>query len=285
MTIEGHHGKFVGIACGDDARNVALFGKGHCELAGGAALEVVAVDRHGGVLRTSDGIFIVVGARILGIFWMTWGLSLKHLHAIDGNFGLVVTHPAQHLTVGTEIERSIGGEFFFIHPVGDAIDDFIALAIFGDLGFCIAIEELHDKEVVVAHEGNDIAIGRKARRHLRTSIGKGSELAICHIVDVVNGCGSATIDGFGLRAQQDFLLIRTHDVAINAREFGGAASFLYIENHPNLLTSLERTANDAFAIDRKLRVAFTIVEGMHAINVLRGDGSSCDVFKSDARSG
>ena len=151
------------------------------------------------------------------------------------------------------------------------------------MGFCIAIEELHDKEVVVAHEGNDIAIGREAWRHLRSSIGKGRELAICHIVDVVNGCGSATIDGFGLRAQQDFLLVRAHDVAINVREFGGAAGFLYIENHPNLLPRLERTAHDAFAIARKLRIALTIVEGMHSINVLRGDSSACDVFEGDAR--
>ena len=80
-------------------------------------------------------------------------------------------------------------------------------------------------------------------------------------------------------------LLNGHDVAINAREFGGAAGFLYIENHPNLLPRLKRTAHDAFAIARKLRIALTIVEGMHAINVLRRDGSACDVFKGDARGG
>ena len=65
--------------------------------------------------------------------------------------------------------------------------------------------------------------------------------------------------------------------------FSGAAGFLYIENHPNLLPRLERTAHDAFAIARKLRIALTIVKGMHSINVLRGDGSACDVFEGDAR--
>ena len=186
MTIEGHHRKFIRIARSHNARDVSFFREWHSKLSRCTTFEVVAMDRHGGVLRSSDGIFIVVGARIFGIFGMTWRLSFKHLHTIHWHFRFIVAYPAQHLTIGCEIERSIGGKFFFIHPVGDTIDDFIALTIFGYLRFSITIKEFHHKEIVIAHKCYNISIGRKTRGHLRSTIRKGNKLAVCYVIDVIN---------------------------------------------------------------------------------------------------
>ena len=186
MTIKGHHRKFVRIARCYNARDVSFFWEWHSKLSRCTTFEIIAMHRNRGVLRSSDGIFIVVGARIFGIFVITWRLSFKHLHTIHWYFRFIVAHPAQHLTIGCEIERSIGRKLFFIHPVGDTIDDFIALTIFGYLRFSITIEEFHHKEIVIAHKCYNISIGRKTRGHLRSTIRKGNKLAVCYVIDVIN---------------------------------------------------------------------------------------------------
>ena len=68
MTIEGHYRKFVRIARSHNARDVALFREWHSKLSRCTAFEIIAMHRNRGVLRSSDGVFIVVSSRVFRIF-------------------------------------------------------------------------------------------------------------------------------------------------------------------------------------------------------------------------
>ena len=252
MSVECHDGQTFGVGGADDARHVAVGIQGDGQFARGAAQQVVAVHTHFRVFGAGNGVFVIVGARIFGILFEFRLHALEHLHAIDGHFRLVVAHPAEHLAVGREIEGASRAKLLFVHPIGDTVEHLVALAVGGDAGFGVAVQEFHDEEVVVARKGHNIAVGREEGRHLGAAFRERLVLAVGHIVDVINRLRGAPIDRSGVRAEQYLLFVGTHDVAVDALEFGRAASFAEIEEHARFLSRLERRAGDAPTVGRKL---------------------------------
>ena len=78
---------------------------------------------------------------------------------LDG--ALVVFYPNELSAVGREHHAAVGGELLLIHPVGYAVDDLIALAVGGDLALGVVVEEFHEEDIVIAHVGYHIAVGRE----------------------------------------------------------------------------------------------------------------------------
>ena len=283
VAVEGHHGQTLGVGGADDARHVAVGIEGNRQLTRGAAQEIVAVYAHFRIVGAGNGVFVVVGAGIFGIFLEGGFHALEHLHAIDGDFRLIVAHPAEHLAVGGEVEGARRAKLLFVHPVGDAVEHLVALAVSGHLRFGVAVEEFHDEEVVVARKGHDIAVGREEGRHLGTAFRERFVLAVGHIIDIIDRQRGAAIDGSGFRAEENLLLVGAHDVAIDALEFGCAAGFVEIEKHTGFLSRLEGRTGDASAVGRKLRITFAVVEGMHPIDVLGGERAVVNLFDGDLR--
>ena len=267
MAIERHDSEAVGVGGHGNARNVAIGIERHGELARGTALEVVAMERDGGVSLSRDGIFVIVRARIVGVFRHLGTEALEHLHVVDGHLTFVVAQPAKHFAIGRKLERAACRKLFFVHPVGNTIDDFVALTVGRHLRFGVVVKEFYDKEVVVAGKSHHVAVGREKGRHLRTAFREGRELAVERVVNIVDRGGGAAIDGRGLGLEKDFLLVGTHDITVDAVEFHDAARFFDVENDTDFLARFERRTNDALAIGRELGVAFAVVHGIHAVDL------------------
>ncbi len=52
----------------------------------------------------------------------------------------VETDESQHLAVGTEFQGTVKCELFFVYPVWNAVQHFIAAAVFGHLAFAVAVK-------------------------------------------------------------------------------------------------------------------------------------------------
>ena len=66
--------------------------------------------------------------------------SGKYRESIRGNFPFVETDESQHLAVGTEFQGTVKCKLFFVYPVGNAVQHFIAAAVFGHLTFAVAVK-------------------------------------------------------------------------------------------------------------------------------------------------
>ena len=269
VAVEGDDGQTVRVGGGGDAGDVAIGIEGHIEAARGAALEVVTMETDAAVGFSGDGVFVVVGAGVGIIFCVFRFQSFEHLHPIDRHFRFVIAHPAEHPTVGRESKGAGGGEFLLVDPVGDAVEDFVAASVGGYLHFGIAIEEFYHEKVVVAGKGDDVAIGREEGRHLRSALGEAFHLARGHIVEVIDSGEGAAIDGAGFGLEKYPLLVGAHDVAVDARDFGGGACLVQVEEDADFLSRLEGRAHNAPPVVGEAGVAFAVVERMHAVEMLR----------------
>ena len=281
VAIEGDDGEFGGVVGEVDAGNVAVGIEGHLEGSGDAVLDVVGVDAHLGVGRACHGIFIGVFTGVEVVVGMGGMAALEHLHVIDIHAALVVAHPSEHLAVGRETEGTVGGELLFVDPIGDAVDDFVELAVLRHLYLCIAIEELDDEEVALAHEADDVAIGRELRHLLRAARGEGHEGVVLDIKEVVLGREGAAVDGLGLGLEQDKLLVGREDVAIDGLEFDRALGLGGIEEGGRLLASAEGGNDDAAIVAGKLRVVLAVLHRLDAIDIAGRIGTVRDVAERE----
>ena len=70
---------------------------------------------------------------------MFWLQALEHRHREFLYVLLVVAHPNQLLAVGSKHHRTRKTELLLIHPIGNAVDDFITLAVLCNLYFGVII--------------------------------------------------------------------------------------------------------------------------------------------------
>ena len=180
-----------------------------------------------------------------------------------GHCGLVVANPRQHGVVGVEIEGTTEGELLLVNPVGLAVDDAVELAVGGDLTLGIVVYQLDKEEVVVAHECYHGAVLGESRYLLRASVGEGHEGAVAYIIYIVYGCEGVAVDGSGLCAHEDGLLVGTEDVVVDGREAHVALGVGNIEEDVGLLARLERRSRNLTAVGAELCVAHAVVHGAH----------------------
>ncbi len=159
VTVEGDDGQLVGVAGEEDAGNVAVGIQGHLHLARHLALDVKGVHRHGGVDLARLGVLVGVFARVFGQGIMARSRSGKEGEAVHWHPALVPADEGQHLAVGAELQGAVHGELLLIDPVGDAVEHLVALAVLRHLALAVAVEQLDEEDVVVAHEGHHRAVG------------------------------------------------------------------------------------------------------------------------------
>ena len=187
MAVEGDHSQFGGVARKVYAWHIAVGVEREFECAGYTVLDVEGHHRHITVFGTGHRIFVVVGTGIFVIL-LTGGISaLKLLNAVNGHLALVVAHPGKHLRVARKVERTGCGKLLLVHPVGQAIYHLVKFAVLRHLALGIAKEQLYKEQVVVAHKGYDIAIGREKGHLLRSAVRQGLILLVLHIIYVIFG--------------------------------------------------------------------------------------------------
>jgi len=64
----------------------------------------------------------------------------------------VVSYPAQHCTVCVKSQSIVKRKFFFVYPIGYAINNLVDFSILGNLAFAIAIKKLDKKDIVRSNE-------------------------------------------------------------------------------------------------------------------------------------
>ena len=120
--------------------------------------------------------------------------------------------------------------------------------------FGIVEQEFDHKEIVVAGKGNHVSVGRKEGRRLRTALGKGHHDATCHIIDVIDGGVGTAVNLLGLRLDEDFLLVGTHDIAVDAVKVDLAPDVADVEDDTCLLACTETGTCNLLAVGRQLAV-------------------------------
>ena len=85
------------------------------------------------------------------------------------DFAFIEAHPCKEFAIRTPFEVASTTKFFFIYPIGCAIDDFVELAIFSDLKFGVEIK-FFDKQVIATSKRNHASIRRELSQVLKTWI-------------------------------------------------------------------------------------------------------------------
>ena len=208
QAVHAHECEDVGIAGPLNAGHVLIVLAADIELGGFGGFEVVDKDIDYGVVFASLGVFVGV----------IFGIELApHLHGVLLDLGLVEAVEGDLLAIGAPVEALGDGEFLLIDPVGGAVDDLVDFAIEGDLGF-FERGERHGVEVVVADEGNHLAIGREGGETLFAALSEALEGAVGYVIKIVGGDAGVAIDGLELGREEDFLLVLRELVALDGRQ-------------------------------------------------------------------
>ena len=153
MAIHRKDSDFRWVAGRFDTWDIAVGIQWHVDLACLATLDIKAVHTYLRVHLSWHGIFIgIVANRVLF------------------NRTLVVANPYKLLRVGREYHRRVGSKFLLIHPVGNTIDNLVVLTVLRDLTLGIVIQQLHQIDVILAHKGYQVTIGRENRRLLSPTL-------------------------------------------------------------------------------------------------------------------
>ena len=208
MAVEREHHEFVLLTRELDARDVAVSIERHLHRASHTALDVVGQHGHLRVFLTCLRILILIVAGIEPVLILRGSIAPIPREGEGLHVRLVKANPRQHLAVGREVEGAIEGKFLLIHPVGLAVDDLIHLTVLRDLTLGIVIEQFHQENIIVPHEGNLVAVRRKLRTLLRPTLREWLQRLVLHIIYIIYRSGGTTVDVCAVRLNQNVLLVR-----------------------------------------------------------------------------
>ena len=174
-AVHTHHGEGVGVLGPLHAGHVLVVLAADVEFEGFLRFEVVDHDIDHRVVLAGFGIFVCI---VFGIEFA------PHLHGVLFHFAFVEAVESNLFAVGRPVETFGDGEFFFVDPVGGAVDDVVELAVEGDLCFFLRAEG-HDEKVVVAHVGNHLSVGGEGGEPLFAFFGEAVDVAVGNVVEVV----------------------------------------------------------------------------------------------------
>ena len=267
MTVQSHHAHLRRIASGLHAWDVAVGVKRQLQRARLVALDVVGHDLNLRVHLSWHRIFVRVFAGIVAKLLTLRCQALEELHRVLLHLTLVEAHPHQLLRVGCERHGRIIGELLLVHPVRDTIDDLVALTVLRHLALGVVVEQLDEIDVIVAHKGNDIAIGREHGCLLRASFAQRFQLVVLDGEDIIGGGERAAVDTLRLRLDKQSFAVGAHDVAVHPAHLL-ATSRRCVKEHAHLLTRLERIGHDAPAVVTDLCVGVTASQRRYSLHRL-----------------
>ena len=135
-------------------------------------------------------------------------------------------------------------------------------------------------DVVVAHEGDDVAVGRKDGRLLRTAVAERLQLVVLNHIYIIGGGERAAVNGLRLRLDEYALAVGTHDVAVDPTDLRPTGC-LGVEEHSRLLARAERIADDALAVVADLGVSLTIGQWRHGRHRLAAERAAHNVVQAE----
>ena len=262
MAVHRHDTHLRGVAGGLHAGNVAVVVERQLQGARLVTPDVVAEHFHLRVLLARHWILIGIESRIVAILLALRSQALEELHGVLFDLTLVEAHPHQLLGVGGERHGRVVGELLLVHPVGDAVDDLIELAVLRHLALGVVVEQLDEENIVVADEGDDVAVGREHRRLLGTALGERLQLVVLDSIYIIGGSERAAVDALRLRLDEQALAVGAHDVALHVADLGTACR-RSIEEHAHLFACLERVGHDALAVVADLCVSIASCQRRH----------------------
>ena len=263
VAVKGDDGQLVLVAIGigllreADAGDVAVGIQRDVQLARDAGLDVERVDGDGAVLHPRNRIFIGIGAGVEGILLAGGIGALVEGDGKLGHVALDALHISQHAAVGAEVVVPRLAELLLIHPVGMAVDDLAPHAVLRHLHLGVVEHQLDEEEVVLAHEGNHLAVGRERGHLLRSALRKGRHPSVRHVVDEVLRRERAAVDALRLRLDEDAVLGRAEDVAVETLK-GAPAAIRRTEKGVHHLARLERIAQDGIGLGVRLCIVLTV---------------------------
>jgi len=273
MPVQRVHHHAVRVGCGQDARHIAIGIEGHPELQNLVRLDVVAPGRDDGVVLSGLRIFVGIQSGVIGILLMLGVASAEELQGIGLHPRLVVAQPAEHGAVGGEGEGAIESELLFVHPVGDAIDDVVELAVGGHLALGIVVEQLHKEDVVIAHEGHLPAVGRPHRDLLRAAVGEALEHVAGDVVNIIDCFEGAAIDILRLSLDEHAGTVGREDIAVETVNLV-SHGVIDVEEHGHLLAGLERVLCHLLLVGTDTCVEVGALDGCEP-----GDGAGCKIAR------
>ena len=276
MAVHGEHQHLCRVARRLQSRDVAVLLQRQLQLARLVTLDVVRQDADLRVLLARHGILVGVVARIVLELRTLRRQSLEQLHRILRHVRLVVANPYNLLRVRREHHRRVRRELLLVHPVGNAVDDGVPLAVLRHLTLRVVVEQLHQVDVIVAHEGNLRAVRREHRRLLRSVLRQRLQLVVLNAINIIGGGERVAVDALRLRLDQQPPSVRTHDVAVHACHLR-AARRCSVEERAHLLARLERVRHDASSVAAYLRVRLAVGHRPHLRHCLLPEHAACDV--------
>ena len=198
MAVHGvyHHTRRVYSSL--DARHVSVGVERHLKLRNLVRLDVVAPSRHETVVLARLGVLVLVVAGVDVVLHLLGLQALVHLQRVGLHTLLVIAQPANHSAVGVERERTVEAELLLVHPVGQAVDNLVALAVLRHLNLCVVIEQLHEEDIIVAHERHLQSVVRPHRHLLLVAVRKARQLVRSDGVYVVRSAERAAVDALSL---------------------------------------------------------------------------------------
>ena len=241
-------------------------------------LDVVTPSSHCRVLLTCLRILIAIKPWIEFIFLALWLHSLEQLQRILTDGLLVEAHPAQHGTIGSEAESTVVLKLLLVNPVRNTVNDFVATTILRHLTLSIVIEQFHEEKVIVAHESDLCTVGTPQGHLLFIAVRKAFQLPTLDGIDIVVGLERTAIDGFCISAYKHTATIRRHVVTVEVF-YLLSLCLIDIEEHPRLLSRLERILHDAPPITRDTGIAVSALYRVDAIDTLGSKLASTDCLQ------
>ena len=135
-------------------------------------------------------------------------------------------------------------------------------------------------DIVIADEGNNIAVWRKDRRLLGTTLTERLQLVVLDHIYIIGGGERTAVDSLRLRLYQDALAVGTHDIAINTT-YLRPTGCLGIEEYCCLLTRTEGIGNNALAVVRNLGIGIVSSQRRYSRHALATEGTAHDVIQTE----
>ena len=266
MAVQCVHSHLGGLLHSLQTGHIAVLVHRHLQLAHLLALDVIAPHRCRRVAVAGKGI-LIGGMRLVA-----------QRQRVFLHLALVVAHPYQLLAIGGKHHRVAVTELLFVHPVGNAVDDLVLLAVLRHLHLGIVIQQLHQEDVVVTHKGNLLTVGREQRRLLLAVLRQGHRPVVSDIIYIIGGGERVAIDGLALCLQQDAPAVRTHDEALQP-VYLVALRRLGIKQRLRHLARLERALHNALVAVAHLHKRLAVSHWLHSIHRLRTEHAARQVLQ------
>ena len=268
MPVQRTHRHTAGIVSRHNARYVAAGVHRHLQLPRAATLYVIAPHADGSILPTCYRILVGVEAGIVGELAALGPQPLEQRHGVLLDMTLVVAHPHQLPAVGGEHHGTLHAELLLVHPVGNAIDDGVGLAVLRHLHLSIIVKQFHYIDIVRTYESNLQPVGRKQGCLLRPAVRQRRGAVVAHIIQIIACSVRAAVNALHIRLDKQPPTVGTQLVALHGTD-GAALHRGGIEQHAHFPTRLERVEHDAPAVVAYLCIRLAVGHRRHGSHAFR----------------